>query len=75
MEEIETTLQKLLYSRTQGGKFGSRKNSSSRTRKCYSCNKTGHLVRDCPTKKADTAFVGCILSYKPPDAHDKEIIK
>jgi Zinc knuckle len=45
------------------------------TRKCFSCNKTGHLARDCPTKKADTAFVGCILSYKPPDAHDKEIIE
>jgi hypothetical protein len=28
-----------------------------------------------PTKKADTAFLGCILSYKPPDAHDKEIIE
>jgi Zinc knuckle len=45
------------------------------TRKCFFCNKTGHLARDCPTKKADTAFVGCILSYKAPDAHDKEIIE
>jgi Zinc knuckle len=45
------------------------------TRNCFSCNKTGHLAQDCPTKKANTEFVGCILSDKPPDAHDKEIIE
>jgi Zinc knuckle len=45
------------------------------TRKCFSCNKIGHLERDCLAKKANTAFVECILSYKPPDAHDKEIIE
>jgi Zinc knuckle len=45
------------------------------TRKCFSCNKTGHLAQDCPTKKANTEFVGFILSYKPPEAHDKEISK
>jgi Zinc knuckle len=45
------------------------------TRKNFSCNKTGHLAQDCPTKKANTAFVGGFLSYKLSEAHDKEINK
>jgi hypothetical protein len=45
------------------------------TRKWFSCNKTGHLAQDCTTEKANTVFVGCILIYKPPEAHNKDIIE
>jgi Zinc knuckle len=37
------------------------KRAQKETRKCYSCNKVGHLARDCTRKSTDTAFVGCIL--------------
>jgi Zinc knuckle len=53
---------------------GQERKVQGETRKCFSCNKTGHLAQDCPTKKANTAFVGCILIYKPPEAHDKVTI-
>jgi hypothetical protein len=55
--------------------LGQERKVQGETRKCFSCNKTEHLAQDSPTTKADTVFVGCILSYKPPEAHDKEIIK
>jgi hypothetical protein len=45
------------------------------TSKCFSCNNTGHLAQFFPSKKDDTAFVGRILSYKPPEAQDKVISK
>jgi hypothetical protein len=55
--------------------LGEERKVQGETRICFSCNKTGHLAQDSPTKKADTAVVGCILSYKPPKAHNKETIK
>jgi Zinc knuckle len=42
------------------------------TRKCYNCNKVGHLAKDCIKKSTDTAFVGCILTKKVPAINDKE---
>jgi Zinc knuckle len=63
------------HAEKKNNSLGQERKGQVETRKCFACNKTGHLARDCPTKKADTAFVGCILSYKPPDAHDKEIIE
>jgi Zinc knuckle len=42
------------------------------TRKCYICNKVGHLARE---KSTDTAFVGCILTKKVAAINDKDRIE
>jgi hypothetical protein len=54
---------------------GQERKVQGETRKCFSCNRTGHLAQYCLTKKANTEFVSCILSYNPPGAHNKVIIE
>jgi Zinc knuckle len=53
------------------GKGVLEKRVQKETRKCYNCNKVGHLARDWTKKSTDTAFIGCFLTKKVPAINDK----